>query len=136
MFGYFAAVPLYRRLTIVRAVSIGYSIVPGMRVDNRVPAVQLFVDRPEFGIAEILVSVKRLAAPVRVHVNAVGFERVQSVFDLLQAAVDIGKREHGKHSQAARMTGNHFRGVVVDFACEPSRFSEISVPDPRADGRT
>src|SRR5262245_46295970 len=40
-------------------------------------------------------------------------EHVERVFDLLQAAVDVGQRNSGEHAKAARKVADHLRAVVI-----------------------
>jgi hypothetical protein len=56
-----------------------------MHVDQRLAPVELFVDRGEGRIAEILRAVAREQP------NPVRLQRIEGAFDFLEAAVDVGR---------------------------------------------
>ncbi len=72
-----------------------------MGVDNGLAAIQFFIDRRKRGIAQILVAVQRLSAPIREHVDAVGVELVEAIFDFFEAPVDIRQGQHREMAEAA-----------------------------------
>ena len=57
----------------------------------------------------------------RQQADAVELERVERVGDLLQAAVDVGQRKHGKAAEAAGMVGDQLGGIFVALARELAR---------------
>ena len=96
-----------------------------MDIDHGLAAVELLIDRGERGIAEILVLVAREQA------YAVGLERVAGVFDLLQAALHVRRRNAGKQAEAAGMILDHRGAVLVELPREGAGLLDIvAVPDP------
>ena len=87
----------------------------GMGVDHDLAAVEFFHDGQEGGIAEPLVVI------VRQQADAVELERVECVGDFLQAAVDVGQRQHRETSEAAGMVGDQPCCVFVALAHELAR---------------
>ena len=111
-------VPLNTMLTMARVVSVPYSIIESwitisfriacsnrpqrMGVDHRLAPVELFEDRREDLVAEPFVVIARDRC------DAVGFQHIESVFDLFQRAVDIGQRQRGEHAESAGMIRTSF----------------------------
>src|SRR5262249_56069070 len=92
--------------------------------------IELVGDRGEGRIAEILVLVTGQQA------DAVGVERVEGVFDLSEAALRVGWRDHGEQAEAAGMVPYHLGAVLVELARKAARLLDVvSVPDPGLDDR-
>ena len=140
MSGYLVATPLNRR-KVDRARRVGDEFDRGrpdarqdaaaavrrgrVHVDQRLAPVEFGIDRIERRVAEILVAVAREQA------DAVGLERVEGVFDFLQAAVGVGRRDGGEQAEAAGVVGHHPRAVFVALAPEPARQRHV-VGEPGA----
>src|SRR5438132_6588078 len=57
---------------------------------------------------------------------------VISIFDLAQAGVDMGKRQHGKQTEASFVIGNHPRAIFVFAASNVASLIDVSKPDTRS----
>ena len=136
----FCALPEKTMSPMVRVVSVPHSISPGgsvrtrltqqsavgrMGIDDDLAPVEFFHDRQEGGIAEPLVVI------VRHQADAVELERVERVGDFLQAAVDVGEREHREAPEAAGMVGDQLCGVFVALAHQLARCFAGSEIDAR-----
>ena len=96
-----------------------------MHVDDGLAAVELVEHGREARIAEPSVAVTREQA------EAVGFQRVERVFDLAQSSVDVGQRQHGEQAEAAFVIADHARhGELVHLARESPRFLRVAEPNP------
>ena len=104
-----------------------------MGVDHGLAPVELGHHRLERGIAEPLVAVAREQA------DAVGLERIESIFDLAQARFNIRERQRCEHAEAARIVDHEARCKVVALARDPAALRVIADPDTgrgdRRDGR-
>ena len=101
-----------------------------MDIDHGLAAVELLQHRHERLVAEILAVV---AGPER---DAVGLERVVGVFDLLQAALDVDRRDRREDAEAVRVVAAQLGGVVVALAREPPRgLLDLAVPGARIEDR-
>ena len=78
-----------------------------MHVDHRLAPVEFVEHRPVDGIAQPLVAV------VRLQPDAVGFERVEHVFDLFKRGVDVEHRERGEQAEASGIIAHHLAGEVI-----------------------
>src|ERR1700730_2140702 len=72
----------------------------GMRIDDGLAAVELFVYGREDRIAGPLIAVTRPQA------DAVGLERVEGIFDLAQTSVCVGQRDRRKMSETPGIISN------------------------------
>ena len=97
----------------------------GMHIDHRLAAVELFVDRCEGRIAEIFGAIAREQS------DAVSLERVERVFDLLEAAVDVRRRNHGEQAEAAGMIAHRLGAELVEVARKLAGFVHV-VAEPDA----
>ena len=100
-----------------------------MHVDHCLAAVELLVDRRERGIAEIL------AVIAREHSQAVALQRVEGVFDFLEAALDVERRDGREQAEAARMLLHELRAVFVDGAAQRARLRRVAIPGAGLDLR-
>src|SRR5262249_47192648 len=57
--------------------------------------------------------------------DTVGFEVIEGVLDLLEAAVDVRRRDGGEQAEAAAVIGSRLGGVLVELATEPARLLDI-----------
>ena len=95
-----------------------------VHVDDGLAAVELVEHGREARIAEPGVAVAREQA------EAVGFQRIERVFDLAQGSVDVGQRQHGEQSEAAFVIADHARhGELVHLARESPRFLRVAEPN-------
>src|SRR5947208_14314969 len=87
-----------------------------MTKHNGFPAVQYLDQRSESRIAQIPALVAREDA------NAVGFERVQRVFDFTDSTINVRQRQYRKQTKPARIILHNLCSVLVAFARKrPSR---------------
>ena len=100
-----------------------------VHVDHRLAAVELGIDRRERCVAEIFSVVACQQA------DAVGLERVEGVFDFLQAAVGVRRRDRGEQAEAARMIAHELGAVFVDLAAELAGFLIVAPPGAGLDLR-
>ena len=96
-----------------------------MGVDHHLAAVEFFHDRQKQRIAEPFVAIARQQA------DAVELERVERVFDFLQAALGVGQRQHREASEPAGMVGDQLGGVFVALARHFARRLAGGVIDAR-----
>ena len=78
-----------------------------MDVDHRLAAIQLLPQRREGRIAEPELVVARLDA------DAVGLQRIERVFGLFEAAIDIGQRQRREQAETAGMILAEALHIVV-----------------------
>src|SRR5215218_2430801 len=102
MSGYFCDMPLNTRCAMVR-------------VDHRLAAVELGIDRREGCVAEIFSVVAGQQA------DAVGLEGVEGVFDFPEAAVGIERRNRREQAEAARVIAHELGAILVDLAAQLAR---------------
>jgi len=76
-------------------------------------------------------SPRYLALVARHQADAVGLERIECVFDLAQAALDIGQGQDREQPEAARMVGHQARPILVAFARERAARRVVAEPDAR-----
>ena len=100
-----------------------------MHVDHGLAAVELGIDRRERCVAEILAVVACQQA------DAVGLERVEGVFDFLQAAVGVRRRDRREQAEAAGMIAHELGAVFVDLAAELAGFLVVAPPGAGLDLR-
>ena len=100
-----------------------------VHVDHGLAAVELGIDRREGRIAEIFAVVARQQA------DAVGLERVEGVFDFLQAAVGVRRRDRREQAEAAGMIAHELGAVFVDLAAELAGFLVVAPPGAGLDLR-
>ena len=78
---------------------------------------------------------RRKSAIVRQHAAAVGFERVEGVFNFVKTSLDIGQRQNGEVPEASFIIRSHLGSELVAIACEPAGFFHrrilFPVPNPR-----
>ena len=60
--------------------------------------------------------------------DAIGVQRVEGVFDFLEAFVHARDRQDGQQTVAALIIGRHFRAELVQFARQAAGFVRISEP--------
>ena len=92
-----------------------------MDIDHGLAAVELGIDRLERRIAKIFVAVAREQP------DAVGLERIEDVFDLLQAALRVGRRDRCEQAEAAGVVLDHLGAILVAIPGEPARQRDIIV---------
>ena len=90
-----------------------------MGVDDSIAPVEFLEDRVERGIAQPFVAVACEQA------DAVRLERIEAVFDLAEAGVNVRKRQCGEYTETARMIRGQSRRVLVAFAAKPDRRRRI-----------
>src|SRR5215471_15147653 len=104
MSGNFIAVPLNTRFAMVRVESVAYSIDERyarnkasaaiwrgrVHIDNGLAPVELFIDRGKRRIGKIFALVAGQQT------DAVRLERIEGVFDLLEASLHVRRRDDGK----------------------------------------
>src|SRR5438445_765425 len=78
-----------------------------MAKHDRFTAIQNFHKRSERRIAEILALIAREDS------DAVGLQRIQSVFDFAYGAIDIRQRQYRKQTKPARMILHNLCAVLV-----------------------
>ena len=100
-----------------------------MNVDDRLAPVEFGIDRRESGVAEIAGGVAGEQA------NAVGLERIETVFDFLQAAFDVRRRDAGPQAETPGMVAHEGGAVVVEFAQQRARFIDVAEPGAGLDDR-
>ncbi len=99
-----------------------------VNVDHCLAPVELFVDRRKRRIAEILVLIAGEQP------DAVGLERVERVFDLLEASLHIRRRDAGEQPEAAGMIFHHGCAVFVKPSGEAACLLHIvAIPDAGLD---
>ena len=133
-----AAVPVKTRLAIVRVVSVPNSMTGAgtcgdevaaairrgrMNEDDGLAPVELVHHRRERRIAEPFVAVARHQD------DAVGLERVERVFDFLEAGIDIRQRQDGERAEAPRAVAGEFGAVFVADPRQRHRGRIVAVPD-------
>ena len=90
---------------------------------QRLAAVQFLHHRLEGGIAQPFVAIAGEQD------DAVGLEHVEAVFDLAQAAFDVGQRQRREHAEAAGMVGGELRRIVVAVARDAAALRVVADPD-------
>src|SRR5688572_3531506 len=98
---------------------------PTVHEDDRLASVELIEDRCE------LRQSRRHCVVARHDSNSVGFQRVQCILDLAQAAVDIRERKGSKESETSRMVPAHAGSVFIHFAGNSPSVSHIAEPRTR-----
>jgi hypothetical protein len=69
---------------------------------------------------------------LRQDADAVRFQRVERVGDLLQTTLDVGQRKNREQTETALVIRHHLRRrELVHLASELSRFLRVAEPDPR-----
>ncbi len=86
---------------------------------------QLVEDRRKGGLAEIFPRI------VGMQPDAVGLEHVEGMLDLLEAAVDVGRREHREEAEAGAMVAHDSGGIFVPGAHDLTRGGGIAEPGAR-----
>jgi hypothetical protein len=69
-----------------------------------------------------------LAVIARQQAHAVALQRVEGVFDLLEAAFDVERRDRREQAEAAGMLLHELGAVFVDGAAERARLGRVAVP--------
>src|SRR5882672_3137933 len=87
----------------------------GMRIDNGLAPVELFVYGRENRVAGPLIAVTRPQA------DAVGLERIECIFDLAQTSFCVGQRDRRKVSKAPGIVSDQLLRVVVILARQFAR---------------
>ncbi len=90
---------------------------------QRLAAVQFLHHRLEGGIAQPFVAVAGEQD------DAVGLEHVEAIFELAQAAFDVGQRQRREHAEAAGMVGGELRRIVVAVARDAAALRVVADPD-------
>jgi len=128
MSGHREVVPFKIRLSIARAVSMSYSMIPDCpgRLRQQVEIAGWKNTTALRRLSSSKTDAKsRIAGPlidvVRPQSDAVGFQRVKGIFDFFQAPVLVGKRQRREHSEAAREIRYELRVVFVALASEAAR---------------
>jgi hypothetical protein len=93
-----------------------------VHVDHRLAAVELLVNGRKRRIAVILAVVARQEA------HAVALQRVEGVFDLLEAAFDVERRDRREQPEPAGMLLHQLGAVFIDGAAQRSRLGRVAVP--------
>src|SRR5688572_23224684 len=96
-----------------------------MDIDDGSAAIQFLHHGIEAGISEPPIAITR-----HEH-DAVGVELVERVFDLTQAAFDVGQRKCSEETESFRMSLSHLRGVKARLARQASSLRHIAKPDAR-----
>jgi hypothetical protein len=87
-------------------------------VEHGAAAVELLEHWRKHRVAQELVAV------VGAEIDAVGLERIERVFDLLERAVDVGERQIGEVAETAGMVGGELGGKLVG---EPRELARLRV---------
>lgn len=97
----------------------------GMRIDDGLAPVELFENGRELGTTEPLVAIACQ------HADAIGFQRVETVFDFAQTGVGIRPRQNGPVAEAAGVIGGEAGGVFIAFARQTPRQGVIGERNTR-----
>ena len=93
-----------------------------MGVDHRFAARELFEHGIESRIAEPLIAIAG-----EEH-DAVGFQHIETVFDLLEAGIDIRQRQVDEHAEALGMVGDQLGCVIVAQPRQLLRRGDVAEP--------
>ena len=96
-----------------------------MEIHHGLAPVELVEHLLEGVVAGILVHV------VRRQRDAVGVERIEGIFDLAQAALDVRQRQRGEMAEPAPVIPLHLRRGLVDLAGEGPRRGGVAQPGAR-----
>ena len=100
-----------------------------VEIDHGLAPVELVEHLREGFVAGILVHV------VRRQRDAVGVELIEGIFDLAQAALDVGQRQRREMTEAASVVLLHLGGGLVDLAGEHPRRGGVAEPHARRRNR-
>ena len=93
-----------------------------MRINHHAAPVEFFENRKKRRIAE------QLAAITGPQINAVRLQRIECVFDFTQTAVDVGKRNRGEGTKAARIITPEGGRIFVRLARDPACHRDVGGP--------
>ena len=100
-----------------------------MDVDHGLASIELVHHRRKCRVAEPFVGIARDQA------DAVGAQHVEGEFDLAQAAVDVGERQGGEHSEATAMIGGEAGRIFIAASRKPAGGLIVAEPHARVTDR-
>src|SRR5439155_16094369 len=100
-----------------------------MRVDHRLPPVELLPDGREGGVPQVLVLVARHET------NALRLERIQGVADFLERSLVIEKRQRREAREAALVVARELSAEFVREARDLAAFLDLVGRGARLDER-